>query len=123
MSNSISLTGRLGKDAVVRTAGKSQVMSFTVANNIGFGDRKSTNWFSCSVWGARATQKIADMLVKGNEVFISGELSTRTWGDNDENTSLEVNVTVLDFLGSKKDKPAPQATAEKAEDESEEPPF
>ena len=99
MSNSLSFIGRLAKDAETRQtpSGKS-VTGFRVANDVGFGDHKRTNWFSCSIWGARG-EKLAQYLVKGSRVFVTGEFSSREYQTNGENrTALEVAVREIDFV-------------------------
>ena len=50
----VFLTGRLGKDAEVRQTQNSTVAGFSVAVDVGYGDRKQTFWFDCSIWGKRA---------------------------------------------------------------------
>ena len=104
MSNVLSFVGNVGQDAVVREAGKSKVMGFSVAMNTGFGDKQSTIWVNCSVWGARATEKFAASLTKGTKVFVSGEMSQREYAKKDGSgnaTSTELNVTLIEFAGGK----------------------
>ena len=53
--NKITATGRIAADAEVRfTPSGDPVASFRIASDVGFGDKKTTNWFSCQVWGALA---------------------------------------------------------------------
>jgi single-strand DNA-binding protein len=108
MSNTISMLARLGKDAETRNAGNGTVTGFSCASDVGFGDRKTTMWFSASIWGARG-EKLQQHLTKGTLVFISGELSTREYNDK---TYLELNVSNIDFAGGNQSsnggQPAPQ---------------
>ena len=112
--NVFSFTGNLGKDAEVRvtTTGKS-VCSFSVAVKSGFGDKASTTWVRCTLWGKRAEGKLPEYLTKGTQVAISGEFSAREYEANGEKrTSIEVNVDSLDLMGFKQEPsqpaPAPQ---------------
>ena len=95
MSNAISMTGNLGKDATLKEVGSSKVLSFSLANSIGFGDKKQTLWFNCSMWG-NAGEKLQEHLTKGKNVFVTGELSTHEY---EGKTHLDVKVNSLDFTG------------------------
>jgi single-strand DNA-binding protein len=103
MSNSISFTGRLGKDPELKQAGQSDVLEFSVGNNVGWGERRITNWFKCSLWGKQAVS-MQPHLEKGKEIFISGELTAReyTTRDGEKKTSLDVKVSSIDFVGGGK---------------------
>lgn len=75
----ITIAGRIGKDAETRsTQGGDQVTGFTVAVDEGYGDKKRTFWFDCSLWGKRG-EKLAPYLTKGSNVTVSGELSDREY--------------------------------------------
>lgn len=128
MSNSISFSGRLGSDAETRYLenGKS-VTSFRVANNVGWGERQSTNWFRCTIWGDRGS-KVEPYLKKGTQVVIHGEFQAREWTDQEGQTKLSLDVTVreLDLVGPKEGaqpKPAPQPAAAGGADLDEDVPF
>ena len=103
--NCFMFTGRLGRDAELRTttSGKS-VLGFAVANDIGFGDKKTTLWIDCAMWGDRG-EKIARFLTKGQEVAIQGEVSPKafTKKDGTTNCTLSVNVRELTLVGGKSD--------------------
>ena len=44
--NKITATGRIAADAEVRfTPSGDPVASFRIASDVGFGDKKTTNWF------------------------------------------------------------------------------
>jgi len=105
MSNVFSFTGALGRDSELKkmTSGDS-VLSFTVANNVGYGDKKQTLWISCSVFGKRA-DTLHHHLTKGKQVFVSGELKTREYTGKDglNKVALEMNPNVVDFVGGKQE--------------------
>lgn len=99
--NTLSLTGRVGRDAELRDAGGTPVLNFPVATDTGFGDRKATMWLNAALWGKRA-QAMAEMLNKGQFVAITGKLSQREYEkDGQTRTSLELRVAEID-LGPKK---------------------
>ena len=104
MSNSISFTGNLGKDAEIKQIGDNQLLEFSVANSVGYGTKKDTVWFKCALWGKRG-EAIAQYMTKGTSVFVTGELSLRTYTNKEgvEKTSPEVRVNGVDFVGGKQD--------------------
>ena len=105
--NIYTFTGNLGGDAEVRaTAGGTTVASWSVAVSSGFGDKKTTNWIRCNLWGKRAESGLIPYLVKGQQVAVSGELSVREWEkDGVKNKSVEVNVSEIDLIGGKSEAP------------------
>jgi len=109
MSNVFSFTGACGKDAEVRySASGSAVLSVNVACNVGFGQSQQTMWIQCAVWGKRAESQLVNYLKKGQQVFVSGELSQNEYKANDgaTKTSLSLNCNVMDLVGKKQDTPA-----------------
>ncbi len=112
MSNVFSFTGTVGRDAEVRTTPSGQtVLNVTVANNVGFGDRQQTLWVRVALWGRRAEGQLQNYLKKGQQVFVSGELTQREYQANDgtTRTSLELNANVIDLVGKRNDQgQAPQ---------------
>tara|TARA_R110000868_G_scaffold401195_2_gene676568 strand:- start:940 stop:1335 length:396 start_codon:yes stop_codon:yes gene_type:complete len=128
MSNVFSFTGTVGRDAEVRTIPNGQtVLNVTVANNIGFGDRQQTIWVRVALWGKRAEGKLQDYLKKGQQVFVSGELSQSEYqaSDGTTKTSMELNANIIDLIGKKSEgsgvstpnAPAPAAKAEPFDDD------
>ena len=103
--NVFSCTGRLGRDAEVRhTPAGQSVLSVAIATDTGYGDSKKTLWISASLWGKQAEGSLVDYLKKGQEVFVSGELSQRDYEkDGVTKTTLELRVGVIDLIGGKRD--------------------
>lgn len=105
MSNVFSFTGTVVADAEVRYLPSGQaVLNVRVANNIGFGDKQQTLWIRVALWGKRAEGNFKSFLLKGQQVFVSGELTTSEYKANDGSvrTSLELNANILDLVGGKK---------------------
>ena len=95
----VTIAGRLTKDAELRQAGNSQVCGFSVAADTGFGDKKQAYFFSCSLWGNQGAA-IAQYLRKGTPVTISGEYSEREY---DGKQYKELRVNQIELQGSKGD--------------------
>ena len=109
--NSLSFTGRLTRDAETRyLQNGTAVLSFSVANNTGYGDKQKTNYFDCALFGKRAEGKLAEYMKKGQEVGVVGELSLNTYQKKDgtQGASLQVRVNDVDLIGSKGSQNEPQ---------------
>lgn len=112
--NSISFVGRLGRDAKMKQVGATPLLEMNVANNVGFGDRKSTNWFKCTLWGKQA-ESLEKFMLKGKMIAITGELTIRKYEKKDggEGASVEVRVDRVEFAGEGKSSPEDEAPATK----------
>ena len=96
-----TFTGRLGADGELRTTQSGEkVLGFRVANDVGFGERKTTQWVDCSIWGRRA-EALAPHLTKGKQVVVSGEVTLREYEKRDgtRGAGLSVRVNEIDFTG------------------------
>ncbi len=100
-----SFTGRIGRDAEIKhLSSGTSVLEFSTAVDVGYGERKTTLWPRCSLFGERGV-KLAQFLTKGTQVAVSGEMSLREYKANDGTTkaSLEVRVNAIELIGSKRD--------------------
>ena len=106
--NKISAIGRIVADAETRhTPSGDPVASFRLASDVGFGDKKTTNWFQCNMWGKRAAA-IAQYLTKGTPVAVFGTLTLREWTNREgqKQISPDIRIDELELFGSK---PSPEA--------------
>ena len=113
--NNWSFTGNLGKDAEQRfTQNGDSVVSFSVGVKAGFGDKATTTWAQCQMWGKRG-ESVLPYLTKGQLVGVNGEVSMREWQDKEgqKRANLEVRVNDPTLLGKKDgaSQPAPQRDA------------
>lgn len=91
---SITITGGLGKDATLRTTQAGEdILSFNVGVSQGYGERKSTNWYRCNVWGKRG-RTIGQYLLKGVKVTVQGELSI---GEYEGKTQFDIRVNEVEW--------------------------
>lgn len=115
--NVLTFTGNLGKDAEQKyTAKGDSIVSFSVACKAGFGDKESTTWVRCSLFGKRG-ESVLPYLTKGQLVGISGEFSAREWDDKEgqKRTSIECRVNDVTLLGKKQDsQPQPSSPPRQA---------
>ena len=70
-----------------------------------------TEWFDGELWGNQRAQAIADMVETGDELFLDGELSKRTYTDdeNRERVALEIRIDNWRLLSKKRDRNAARA--------------
>ncbi len=112
-----NFTGNLGGDAETRfTQSGDAIVGFSVGVKAGYGDKATTTWARCSMFGNRG-EAVAQYLTKGQLVGISGEVAMREWNDKEgkKRIAIEVRVNDLSLLGKKegtpqqpaKDKPKP----------------
>jgi single-strand DNA-binding protein len=108
--NRITIVGYLGKDPEIRYTPDGQaVCHFNVATTERRKDRTGeaqeiTTWFKITVWGKRA-ETANQYLAKGKQVYIEGTLRQEEWTDREgvKRTSLAVNASDFQFLGTKGD--------------------
>lgn len=105
MSNIFSFVGTIVRDAEAKHLPSGQtVANVTVANNQGFGDKQTALFIRCAIWGKKAESGLIPLLVKGQQVFVSGELTQREYESNGKTgTSLELNANILDLVGGKRE--------------------
>jgi len=91
----ITISGNLGKDAELRTTqSNDDVLSFSVGSKQGYGDKASTNWFRCTIWGKRA-RNLRDYLFKGMRVVVQGELLI---GSYEGKPQYDIRVNEIEFM-------------------------
>lgn len=103
--NKITATGRLAADAEVRyTAAGDAIANVRLASDVGYGDKKSTNWFVCTLFGKRA-EALAPHLTKGLQVTVFGTLTLREWTNKDGNKQLspDIRIDEIELQGGKRD--------------------
>ena len=83
----VTIIGNLGKDVELKDINGRTVASFSVADKSGYGENKQTNWYGVSIWDGLAKTGFVDYLKKGQQVMVTGELSTREYNGK---TYLEV---------------------------------
>ncbi|MDO9141541.1 MAG: single-stranded DNA-binding protein [Methylobacter sp.] len=114
MSNVFSFAGICGADAEVRyLPSGTAVLNVNVANNVGYGDKRQTQWIRVALFGKPAEGTLKEYVKKGTHVFVSGELTAREYKANDGSmrTSLDLNANVLDLVGGKRVDADPYAQA------------
>lgn len=125
----ITIFGNLGKDVEQRfTPDGNAIATFSVAVSEKYGDKETTEWFSCVAF--KKTAEIAGQyLRKGSQVIVIGRLRTSSWDDKETGAKrykTEVMVDKLQLVGGKRETeqdaprqasaPAPQSAADLDDD-------
>ncbi|PXY40902.1 single-stranded DNA-binding protein [Flavobacterium cheongpyeongense] len=104
----MNITGRVTKDAEVRTLSNSrQVVNFSVAINDSYRSKdgnkvEQTTFFECAYW---ISPKVASILTKGTVVELTGRVSARAWtgSDGEPRAGLNFNTSNIKLhAGGKK---------------------
>ncbi|MBA7538858.1 Single-stranded DNA-binding protein [subsurface metagenome] len=104
--NQVVLIGRLTRDAELKyTNSGYAILKFSLAVNRGV--KKDESWqeeasfFNAVIFGKRA-ESLAQYMLKGKQIGISGELKQDRWEQDGQSRSrVEIVVNNLQFLGSK----------------------
>ena len=122
--NKVILVGNLGKDPEIRyTSSGRAVVRFTLAThkviNKNGEKQRITDWHRIVVWD-RLAEICGQYLTKGKQVYIEGELRTRSFVGRDGETRwiTEVVARNMQMLGSRNGNDSGEAIVENTGDES-----
>lgn len=95
--NTITVSGNVGKDAVLRvTPNGKHISSFSIPAKSGFGDNEKTSWLNCKMFGAMA-EKLSTAIVKGAKITVSGEFVIEEWTKQDGSQVQTPTILVRDI--------------------------
>lgn len=105
--NKFIVTGNLVRDPELKfvPATGMAICNFTIANNEGWGDKKTVNFFNCTAFKATA-EAIANYMNKGSKVLIEGKIQLGSYEKKDgsgKQYTTDVIVNQIEFLDSKKE--------------------
>jgi len=92
--NRILITGHLGADPAQRTVAGKTITEFKLANSVGYGDKKTTNWFRVTVWHESTATYVQNYAKKGSYVVVQGELTLREYTDKNGASRLSAEIAV-----------------------------
>jgi single-strand DNA-binding protein len=111
--NKVILSGRLGADPELKTAGSSHVLRCRVATNERRKDKDGnwsdhTEWHAVIIWGKRA-EALAKLLSKGSQLIVEGQLRTSSWEkDGQKRYKTEVHAQDVELVkGERRAEAAP----------------
>ena len=102
----ITVIGNLTQDPELRfTPSGAAVANFTVASTPRYMDRQTNEWkdgetlfMRCSVW-REAAENVAESLVRGSRVIVSGRLKSRSWDDKETGQRRSTMELEVDEVG------------------------
>ncbi len=110
--NTVTLTGRLTRAMEIKyTPSGVPVGKFSLAvnRNKKQGDKwvDEASFFECALFG-KSSESLAQYLIKGKQVAISGEMRQERWTSQDGQNQSRVVVVIssISLMGSKEDTPA-----------------
>jgi len=106
--NSISLVGRLTKDAELKFTNSGTAVAelgIAVNESVKRGDawEDEASFFNCQLWGKRA-ESLAQYLIKGTRIAIEGRLKQSRWKDKEgqNRSSVGIKIGNIQLLGDGK---------------------
>jgi len=71
--NSVTIVGTVGRAGGLETSkdGRTQFLKFSVAVDVGYGENKAANWYSCVVFG-KSAEYAFNLIEKGARVTVVG---------------------------------------------------
>lgn len=95
--NKVFINGNLTKDMDVKVLQNGNyVGKFTIANTVGYGDKKKTYFIPCTLFGKRV-ESLEKILVTGAGVLVEGQLDYTSVKDDQGNWKNYTNVIVTEI--------------------------
>lgn len=95
--NKVFINGNLTKDMDVKVLSSGNyVGKFTIANTVGYGDKKKTYFIPCTLFGKRV-ESLEKILVTGAGVLVEGQLDYTSVKDEQGNWKNYTNVVVTEI--------------------------
>ena len=107
--NRATLIGNIGKDPEIKTLQNGRkFVSFSLATSKRYRDnngeqKEETQWHNIVIWGKTAETFEKCGVKKGTPIYLEGEISYRTWNDNDgiRHDMTEIVCFTFQLLGSR----------------------
>lgn len=100
--NRVQLLGRLGKDAETKfTPSGAANTTFSVATDRSWKDKNTGEWKNETDWHnivAWRMENVANLLLKGTQVYVEGRLQTRSYDDRDGNKRYVTEVVADNII-------------------------
>lgn len=95
--NKVFINGNLTKDMEVKVlTNGNYVGKFTIANTVGYGEKKKTYFIPCTLFGKRV-ESLEKILVTGAGVLVEGQLDYTSVKDDQGNWKNYTNVVVTEI--------------------------
>lgn len=115
--------GRLTKDPELRyTPSGKAVVNITVAADVGFGEKKHTEFTDWQAW-EKLAETLNKFLCKGSQIYFEGNPKTDKYQDKEGNTRYKTRYNVKEFAFLGGNKKADSGNSEYVAGDSDFPPF
>lgn len=101
MINKVILVGRLGADPEVKqTKNGDSFANLSLATNKKIKDNEKTTWHKIVVFDPRIADTMGKYAKKGTQLFVEGEIETRSYKDANDNQRYVTEVIVPRYTGT-----------------------
>jgi len=119
--NQVQIIGNLGQDPDLKTIPSgNKVLSMSVATSESFKKGNEwetrTEWHRATAWGDLAERMHRD-LKKGDRVYLSGKITTRSWDDPSGQKRYATEIVVREYIPIDKKSQSSSSTREPAEEQ------
>lgn len=98
-SNYLFITANLGRDPELRyTNTGTAVTNFSLPADVGYGEKKDTEWIRVTVFGRQA-EVCHEHLRKGSLVSVAGQLE-KTYVNDEGKATIQVKALNVNFLAN-----------------------
>lgn len=95
--NKAFMVGRATKDGELKvTPSGVNVGEFTLAVERGFGEKKTTDYIRCAVFG-KAAEYVKSYIQKGDVLSVAGEISCNAWQSKTGEISSQMSIYVSEW--------------------------
>lgn len=104
MSTNVAVvSGRLTRDVEMKVVGDYDLAQFSIAFDVGWGNRRHTVFIDCKFWG-KGARSVSTYLLKGKAVTVTGYWDCERWTGNDgqERSKFLIVVNSLELGGGGK---------------------
>jgi single-strand DNA-binding protein len=101
MVNKVILVGRLGADPEVKqTKNGDSFCNLSLATNKKIKDNEKTTWHKVVCFDPRIADNMGKYAKKGTQLYVEGEIETRSYKDANDNQRYVTEVIVPRYTGS-----------------------
>ena len=100
MINKVILVGRLGADPELKqTKNGDSFANLSLATNKKVKDNEKTTWHKIVVFDPRIADTMGKYAKKGTQLYIEGEIETRSYKDSNDNQRYVTEIIVPRYAG------------------------
>lgn len=111
------IVGSVGRDPVIKSTSKGDIVNFSIAESDGFGEDKTTTWYEIAVWNDGLREQIMTgdngrpLIYKGAAVAIQGSVTVRDERYSPDVSAVRVGLVTWLQKSKRDETPAPVAVA------------